>query len=402
MPTQTLSSDLQTSQGVIEFQGESYNPTDLTGFGTGIDLTLEVLNAAHVIGPNAPSSPGVESTLDIEFIAGVNMEADNWFWLEDGNGWLYQFGVHFFSTPSTPQVVSISYGWWEGDQCDISQNCQSLGVDSTGYVKLVNTQFQKIGLRGLTLISASGDSGANGRTDGTCTIPQLRPAYPGSSPFITSVGATQLQNPVFDLPNAANIPYCQMGAQCPSGGVEVAVSYNVSGFASGGGFSNISSTPSYQQAAVKAYLSSGIALPPSSYYNAMGRGMPDLAAIGHNCMIDYQAQGQPVGGTSCASPIVAGVFALLNQEAIAVLGKPLGFLNPFIYKAFAHNPSNFNDVTIGDNICTEDGCSSTCTGFKCTTGWDPVTGLGSPNYRNLKNYISTLKAERDAKFPKAK
>jgi len=193
-----------------------------------------------------------------------------------------------------------------------------------------------------------------------------------------------------------------MGAQCPSGGIEVAVAYNVSGFASGGGFSNISSTPAYQKAAVKAYLNSGIPLPPASYYNAAGRGLPDLAAIGHNCMIDYEAQGQAVGGTSCAAPIIAGVFALLNQEAISVLGKPLGFLNPFIYKAFAHNPNNFNDITIGDNICTEDGCSASCTGFKCTKGWDPVTGLGSPNYRNLKNYISTLKAERDAKFPKAK
>jgi tripeptidyl-peptidase-1 len=265
-------------------------------------------------------------------------------------------------------------------------------------VKLVNTLFQKIGLRGKTLISASGDSGANGRTDEGCTIPQLRAAYPGSSPYITSVGANQLSNPVFNLPGAASIPLCQLGAQCPSGGTEVAVSYAVAGFASGGGFSNISSMPSYQSKAVHAYLNSGVALPPTGYFNPMGRGLPDLSAIGHNCMIYTQGSGQAVGGTSCASPIVAGVFALLNQQAVKTLGKPLGFLNPFIYKAFAANPLNFNDVVTGDNKCTESGCASTCTGFLAAPGWDPVTGLGSPNYGNLASYIQTLKAERDTKF----
>jgi len=218
---------------------------------------------------------------------------------------------------------------------------------------------------------------------------------------VTSVGATEMSSPVFNLPNSANIPFCQYSPssmECFSGGVEQAVSFATSNFASGGGFSNITNMPSYQKAAVKAYLNSGVQLPPAGYFNPHGRAHPDIAAIGHNCMTIQSGGIEPVGGTSCATPLNAGIFALLNQDAIKVLGAPLGFLNPFIYKAFAANPKNFNDITIGDNKCTESGCSAGCTGFLCAPGWDPVTGVGSLNYGNLASYITGLGAERAAKF----
>jgi subtilase family serine protease len=398
---ETTGASPSTSQGVIEFEGQSFSTVDLLNYGTATTLNIQNVSASNIVGPNIPSQPGVEATLDIQFMAGVNREATSWFWIEGGQGWLYQFGTHFFNTSNVPQVSSISYGWWEGDQCEagIGQpECQSLGVNSQQYVAAVNTLFMKIGLRGLTLLASSGDSGANGRTDGTCSVPQLRAAFPSSSPYITSVGANQLSNPQFNLPNSGSIPACQAGYPCVSGGTEVAVSYNVSGFASGGGFSNYSSTPSYQKSAVAAYLSSGVKLPPASYFNAQGRGAPDISAIGHNCMISSGGQLEAVGGTSCSSPIAGAVFALLNQDSISASGKPLGFLNPLIYKAVASQPSTFNDVLTGDNICTEDGCTPGCTGFLATKGWDPVTGVGSPNYSALKQYITAMHAQRKAKF----
>ncbi len=69
-------------------------------------------------------------------------------------------------------------------------------MDSHGFVSRVNAEFQKIGLRGVSIFVASGDSGANGRTDGDCSGPTLLPDYPASSPYITSVGATEVHNPV--------------------------------------------------------------------------------------------------------------------------------------------------------------------------------------------------------------
>jgi len=80
-------------------------------------------------------------------------------------------------------------------------------------------------------------------------------------------------------------------------------------------------------------------------------------------------------------------FSLLNVAQIEVTGKPFGFLNPFIYQMYAANPMTFNDITIGDNKCTEQGCSPSCEGYECTVGWDPVTGLGTPNFPNMLAYV---------------
>jgi len=80
--------------------------------------------------------------------------------------------------------------------------------------------------------------------------------------------------------------------------------------------------------------------------------------------------------------------SILNQVAMKKTGKPLGFLNPLIYQIADACPNCFQDITVGDNICTEDGCSPGCQGFKCTKGWDPVTGVGSPNVKNLIAYLN--------------
>merc|ERR1711862_1008453 len=104
-------------------------------------------------------------------------------------------------------------------------------------------------------LAASGDSGANGRTDGECTGTKLHASFPGSSPYITAVGATMLEDAKFDLPSAPTAPCGAVsGGKCASGGTEVAVSVQVAGFTSGGGFSTYTPMPSYQQSAVEAYL----------------------------------------------------------------------------------------------------------------------------------------------------
>ena len=53
------------------------------------------------------------------------------------------------------------------------------------------------------------------------------------------------------------------------------------------------------------------------------------------------------------------------------------------------HPAAFIDVLAGDNICTEEGCLKVCKGFKCTAGWDPVTGLGTPNVAEMLNYVQS-------------
>jgi len=85
-----------------------------------------------------------------------------------------------------------------------------------------------------------------------------------------------------------------------------------------------------------------------------------------------------IGGTSSSSPQWAGLIAVANEMNG---GHQLGYINPALY-AIASNPamyaSDFYDVTTGNNQAVP-----TVAGYPATTGWDPVTGLGTPNAANL-------------------
>merc|ERR1712232_920951 len=347
---------------------------------------------SDIVGPHDGSSPDTEATLDVQYIMSVGQKQVNWYWTS--TEWMYQWSQNFFNTKDVPDAVSISWGWAEDQQCSSGislPECQTLGVNSQQYVARVNTEFQKIGLRGVSLFVASGDSGANGRSDSSCTDNVLHASFPGSSPYVTAVGATQLSNPEFALPNAPSACSSQgPGSKCASGGVEVAVSSQVAGFTSGGGFSTYTPMPSYQQAAVNQYLSEASAsLPPASYFNRSHRAYPDVSAMGNNFLIYMQSMGgwSPVGGTSAATPTFAGIAAYLNDVSYKKSGRPLGFLNPLLYKMHSESPSAFTDVTVGDNRCTEDGCFASCEGFKAAKGWDPVTGLGTPVADKMLAYV---------------
>ena len=159
-----------------------------------------------------------------------------------------------------------------------------------------------------------------------------------------------------------------VGATTLSSGSETAADF------SSGGFSNYFSTPDYQSDAVSAYLSE-LGDTNSGLYNASGRGFPDVSAIGEDVLIVVAGSEGLVAGTSCSSPIFASVVALLNDRLVAAGQSPLGFLNPFLYSD--EGQAALNDVTSGSNP----GCGTD--GFPAAEGWDPVTGLGTPNWDAL-------------------
>lgn len=383
----------KVSQGAAEFQNDtSFNKTDLETFFTQMHQPQETVS--DIVGPYDGNDPDIEATLDVQYLAAVGVNQTNWYWTSDN--WMYQWAHTFFNATHVPDAVSISWGWAEDQQCgaDIAQpECKTLGINSEQYVKRVNTEFQKIGLRGVSLFVASGDSGANGRSDSECTGKVLHASFPGSSPYVTAVGATMLKDPRFEL-KAPPQPCSSQGKKfaCASGGTEVAVSSQEAGFTSGGGFSTYSEMPSYQKVAVNSYLSSGTALPPSSYFKRGNRAFPDVSAMGNNFLIYADAFGgwSTVGGTSASSPTFAGVAAYLNDVSYKAKGKPLGFLNPLLYQMHEAAPDTFTDVTIGDNKCTESGCFARCKGYMAAKGWDPVTGLGTPVADKMIAYVKTL------------
>jgi len=153
---------------------------------------------------------------------------------------------------------------------------------------------------------------------------------------------------------------------------------------SGGGFSDYWVTPSWQTAAVTAYMAMS-GLPPKQYWNQTGRGYPDVAAQSE--MFTVIQFGLPligVGGTSCATPTFSGVIGLLNDLRLQAGKSSLGFLNPLIYQSAPQTANLFNDVVQGENM----GCGNG--GFPAKKGWDAATGWGSPNYALLSKVVAAL------------
>ena len=110
-----------------------------------------------------------------------------------------------------------------------------------------------------------------------------------------------------------------------------------------------------------------------------GRGNPDISALGENFVISDGYGLFNVSGTSGVAPFFAGLITRLNIAR----GKPLGFLNPWLYS----NPDMFTDVVNGTNAIGRHGAVLPY-GWNASTGWDPATGLGTPLFHKMVNASS--------------
>ncbi|KAK8053070.1 tripeptidyl peptidase a protein, partial [Apiospora saccharicola] len=225
-----------------------------------------------------------------------------------------------------PQILSHSYGEPEDSvpRSYAALTCNIIGI---------------MGLRGITIIQASGDSGVGAGCLATDfkTI-QFNAIFPATCPWVTSVGATT--------------------------GLSPERAWN----ASSGGFSNYFSRPAYQDSAIAAYMNNNVAPETHSYYghytNWGGRGFPDVAAhsMDPDFEVVYAGQLAASGGTSASAPVWAAIVGLLNDARLAA-GKPvLSWLNPLIYR---YGTAVLNGITEGHSV----GCN----------GAHPGSGVAEPN-----------------------
>lgn len=121
------------------------------------------------------------------------------------------------------------------------------------------------------------------------------------------------------------------------------------------------------------------------------RGVPDVSADADPLtgLVFYEAGTWSLaGGTSAAAPLWSGLMAIADQMA----GKGLGFINPTLYKLAQSSryAQDFHDITVGNNSVHSG--SVDVPGYSATTGWDPITGLGSPDAENLlPDLVNALK-----------
>jgi len=247
--------------------------------------------------------------------------------------------------------------------------------------------FKSAQQNGVTVLASSGDGGsANAKKEpvakGGTTIPYPTVAWPASDPLVTAVGGTYLCTDPLNT-TSRTLDNVSPPANCQNQNHE-----EIGWIASGGGFSHVFSKPAYQNT-----------LPAGSYPIGSSRGIPDvgLQASSRTGALVYLSlppdgqsglhcppSGDPcstgwydIGGTSLSCPQWAGLIAIADQ----INGGGLGLVNPALYTIGAdpaRYANDFYDVTTGNNQA-----DPSVPGYPAQTGWDPVTGLGTPNAANL-------------------
>ncbi|KAF7985173.1 hypothetical protein HWV62_7762 [Athelia sp. TMB] len=343
---------------VSGFSGQWANKADLTTFlkknrpDLSANTSFALISVANGTNPQKGYDAGIEANLDIQYTTGIasgvpisfvsvgptDTETDKEFFVA-----LQDEANALLTMKTPPTVLTSSYS--------LNEN-----LISQSLAKSICNLYMQLGARGVSVLFSSGDGGIGGGHPTECKNKPFLPTFPGVCPYVTAVGATQIDHSS-DHEKGANF-----------GG----------GSSSSGGFSNYFPTPAYQSAQVSSYVKA-LGSTYAGRYNASGRGLPDVSAVGVNYTIVADQHAELVNGTSCSTPMFAGLVALLNDRLIAAGKAPLGFLNPLLYSA--GGTAALTDITVGNNP----GCGTK--GFNATKGWDPVTGLGTPVFPKLLTAI---------------
>ncbi|KAL4874881.1 peptidase S8/S53 domain-containing protein [Aspergillus karnatakaensis] len=348
---------------LAEFQ-EEYAPH-------AVGQNFSVVSFNNGLNDQSSTQDSGEANLDLQYIMGVSAPLPVTEFTTGGRGKLvpdlsspdpeensnepyleFLQGVLKLNNSALPQVISTSYG----------ENEQTV---PEGYARTVCNLYAQLGSRGVSVLFSSGDSGVGSScatNDGTNKT-HFMPQFPAACPWVTAVGATN--------------------GSVPEKGV----------YFSSGGFSDLWTRPAYQDAAVESYLQK-LGGKQAQFFNRSGRAFPDVAAQGENFAVIDRGRMGLFDGTSASSPVFAAVVGLLNDVRLAAGLPVLGFLNPWLYK---DGLRGLNDIVHGGSTgCDGNGRFGGApngspvipfASWNATEGWDPVTGLGTPDFARLRGIV---------------
>ncbi len=272
-----------------------------------------------------------EQALDVEYAHGMALHSHLKFFLGD-DGSNAGIEAALSRAANDPSIHIVSDSWGLG------------GVHSLkgGFVRQTTNTFKHAVAVGTSFYFSTGDAGANSG----CNDPSKHcglSSYPANSPYVVAVGGTNLQmDPTFKT---------WQSEQAWSSG---------SDGSSGGGCTPFIKRPSWQRGVEAA--------------TCKGRAVPDISAIGDvvnsPALIFVKGSSQEIGGTSLATPVIAGMAADTDSYLARHHLPLMGFATPKIY-AMGRSPeynAYFHDVLCGTNT------------FPAGPAWDQVTGWGSPNW----------------------
>jgi kumamolisin len=316
--------------GIIELGG-GYNQTDLDnyfqqlGVSPAPSVTAVSVDGATNSPTGDPNGPDGEVELDIEVAGSIAPGASIKVFFAPNTDQGFIDAVTTAVNDSAVTLISISWGGPES-------------TFTTQSMTTFNQAFQDAGTMGKTVFVAAGDSGSSdGETDGANHVD-----FPASSPYVVGCGGTTLEANVSTDTITSEVVWNETASN--EG-------------ATGGGVSDYFPKPSYQDSVNV----------PAPTTQRGGRGVPDVAGdadpvTGYQVIIDGSTT--TIGGTSAVAPLYAGLFARINQALVQNGKSRVGFVNAALYQ----NPSAFHDILSGNNGA-----------FSAGPGWDPTTGLGSPD-----------------------
>jgi subtilase family serine protease len=322
------------------------------GFGLAAPPSFKIITPEGTIPPykntTARQSWAIETSLDVEWSHAMAPGA---------NILLVETPVNeTIGTTGFPQIVKAEEYVLKNKLGDVIS--QSFGApeptfSSASAIKALRGAYTLAKTDNVTVLAATGDAGASGVSNaaGTKYFTKRVVDWPASDPLVTAVGGTELYLNSAGKPTSAPTVWNNSSPDSPAAG--------------GGGLSTVFGIPSFQ----------------SSVSSVVGtaRGIPDVVLSASNdapVSVYLSIPGLPagyygVGGTSEASPLMAGVVAVADQVA----GHDLGYINPALY-ALGSASAGLPDITKGNNTVTVQG-GVKVTGFTAGTGYDLASGLGT-------------------------
>jgi pro-kumamolisin-like protein len=340
--------------GVVEF--EQFSPGDISTFEACYVLDNPIRTVTVDATPSGPAAGSGESALDIE-MAAVNApsatilvyEAPN-----EDNGASSLDLYNRIAADDLAQTITTSWGICEED-------------NTSGDAAAEDTIFARMATQGQTMVAAAGDEGSEDcfASDGGS---ELAVDDPGSQPDVTSVGGTTLVG--------ANVAAQSVWNNCGHADANLCQDANGNG-SGGGGYSDRWSKPPWQPGVAALTADND-----ECGFTVGCRSVPDLSGDGDpgNGVVAYYSSGGgwvDFGGTSAVAPMMAGFFADTNQGCKV----PVGMVAPSLYAN--DNSANFTDITVGENDFTATNGGL----WGATKGYDPASGLGTPDMANLSTAL---------------
>ncbi len=361
--------------GVFELDG--YSQSDVQAYtqcfgGGNVPIQNVILDGFN----GQPGAGAIEVELDIEVILSQAPNLAKLIVYEAPNttqGYNDEFAR--IVKDRTP-VISVSWG-----DCEKNMGQQEANQE--------NQFFQQAAAQGQTILVASGDSGSSScfQLMGQGFDTSLNADDPAAQPYVTAVGGTNL---------SLNSDNSYQSETVWNGGFL--------GGASGGGISQFWKQPSWQTGpGVQNQYSNGMRETPDVSLDAdPATGYPVYCTAGSSCNSSGGIFGGgssggwiTVGGTSAAAPMWAAMVALANEQAAKAGKKPLGFLNPALYKigSGSNYSSDFHDITPSSNSSAPSNNDEGFNGgaYPVTQAYDMATGWGTFDVAKL---AATLVAMR--------